>query len=430
MFFNWFKKTKPQPESEFYGMGIAPKLLEALDRMKFTVPTPIQKQAIPVACEGKDIAGIAQTGTGKTIAFTIPMIQTLAAKTGKGLILVPTRELAVQVNEVVLQFAPSMGMHTAVLIGGEPMPKQLRQLQRKPRIIIATPGRMIDHIQHGTATVNDVSVLVLDEADRMLDMGFQPQIERILQTVPKIRQTMLFSATLPQDVMRIASSYMKLPVRIEVARSGTAPDKVKQELYIVSKPSKNKLLAKLLKKYGGSVLLFVRTRHNAQYVTRMIRDMKHSVAEIHSDRTLVQRREALEGFKSGKFRILVATDIAARGIDVMGIELVLNYDLPEDEENYIHRIGRTGRAGQSGHAITFAMPDQKDDVERIERLMRIDLPVMTHPDIPSEKFSGFSRRRGLDMPPGFVPPKSLVEQRAAASRKHVLSNFCRGGRKG
>ncbi len=252
MFFNMFKKSKPQPKSEFYGLGIAPKLLETLDRMKFTVPTPIQKQAIPIACEGKDIAGIAQTGTGKTIAFTIPMIQTLAAKPGKGLVLVPTRELAVQVNEVVEHFAAQMGMTTAVLIGGEPMPRQLRQLHRNPRIIIATPGRMIDHIEQGTVKVTDVCVLVLDEADRMLDMGFAPQIDRVLRSVPKDRQTMLFSATLPHEVMKIASSYMKLPVRIEVSRSGTAPDKVKQELYIVSKPSKNVLLAKLLDKYWGS----------------------------------------------------------------------------------------------------------------------------------------------------------------------------------
>ncbi|MFA6583850.1 MAG: DEAD/DEAH box helicase [Elusimicrobiaceae bacterium] len=390
-------KTK-ETGAGFYGLGIAPKLLATLDAMKFTTPTPIQKQAIPVACEGKDMVGIAQTGTGKTIAFAIPMLQSLAGKSGKGLVLVPTRELAIQVNGVFEQFSPQMNMRTAVLIGGEPIKRQITELRKNPRVIIATPGRLIDHLCQRTVKLNDVCILVLDEADRMLDMGFAPQIEQILKSVPAQRQTMLFSATMPEAIMKIAGAYMKLPIRIEVARSGTAAEKVIQEVYVVHKATKYDLLAKLLDKYWGSVLLFSRTKHNARKIARAICDMGHSAAEIHSNRTLNQRREALEGFKSGKYRVLVATDIAARGIDVTGIELVINYDLPDDDENYVHRIGRTGRAGHEGRAISFATPEQGGDVRNIERLMRMELPIVTHPDIPAAQFSAHalpsSRGRG------------------------------------
>ena len=371
----------------FHGLGITPKLLAVLDAMKFTVPTPIQQKAIPVACEGKDLVGIAQTGTGKTIAFAIPMLQLLAAKSGRGLVLVPTRELALQVNSVFEKFAPALGMMSAVLIGGESMGRQKAALRRNPAVIIATPGRMIDHINQRSVRLNEVRILVLDEADRMLDMGFAPQIERILQAVPTQRQTMLFSATMPDPIMKIAASYMKLPVRVEVARSGTAAEKVVQEIFVVTKADKFTLLGKLLHTYSGRVLLFSRTKHNARSIARNINDLGHTAAEIHSNRTLSQRKEALEGFKSGKYRVLVATDIAARGIDVTGIELVLNYDLPDDYENYVHRIGRTGRAGKEGRAISFATPDQGGDLRGIERLIRMSLPISTHPDIPAQEFS-------------------------------------------
>jgi len=381
--------TTTTPAAGFYGLGIAPKLLEALDKLNFKVPTPIQHKAIPVAAEGSDMVGIAQTGTGKTIAFAIPMIQRLAAKEGKGLVLVPTRELALQVAEVVKQFAPAMGMQVAVVIGGESLGRQRQELFRRPRIIIATPGRLIDHIAQRNVIMSDVRVLVLDEADRMFDMGFAPQINKIIAALPKERQTMLFSATMPDEIMKLAAAHMKLPTRIEVARSGTIADKVEQELFIVSRGDKLHLLNKILEKYWGSVLMFVRTKHNAKKLAKELRDTKYSAAEIHSNRSLAQRREALEGFKAGKYRILVATDIAARGIDVTGIELVINYDLPDEDENYIHRIGRTGRAGQPGRAITFAAPDQGRDVRNIERLMRMQLPVSVHPDVMPASF-GFS----------------------------------------
>ncbi|OGS09029.1 MAG: hypothetical protein A2270_04360 [Elusimicrobia bacterium RIFOXYA12_FULL_51_18] len=370
----------------FYGLGIAPKLLSSLDALKFKIPTPIQRQAIPHAAEGKDLVGIAQTGTGKTIAFAIPMIQRLAAAPGRGLVLTPTRELALQVSEVFRQFAPAMGLSGCVIIGGESISGQIRELRRNPRIIIATPGRLQDHLEQGTIKLNDVKVIVLDEADRMFDMGFAPQIERILRSVPKDRQTMLFSATMPDEIMKLAGQHMRLPTRVEVARQGTVAEKVEQQLYVVNRDAKPDLLNKLLQTYGGSVLMFVRTKHNARKIALRIREMGHNAAEIHSNRSLNQRREALDGFKAGKYRILVATDIAARGIDVTGIELVINYDLPDDENNYIHRIGRTGRAGQGGRAVSFAAPDQAQEVRSIEKLIRMPLPVIVHPDMPPARF--------------------------------------------
>ena len=376
-----------QPDRSFYGLGIAPKILGILERIKFKVPTPIQFKAIPLAIEGKDVIGIAQTGTGKTHAFAIPMVQRLAQRKGVGLVLAPTRELAVQIDEAFQGIAHSFGMKTACLIGGAPMPGQIQALHKNPRIVIATPGRLLDHMSHWNFLPAEVVMLVLDEADRMLDMGFAPQITKILRFLPKDRQTMLFSATIPKEIMEIAATYMKLPVSVEIAPSGTTVELVTQELFIVKKEAKRRLLSKLLAQYHGSVLLFSRTKHNARKITVSIRDMGYRAAEIHSNRSLGQRREALDGFKSGRYKVLVATDIAARGIDVIGIELVINYDLPEDAQIYVHRIGRTARAGCRGHAISFATPDQSRDVRDIEKLIRSTLPVSKHPEMPSEEFA-------------------------------------------
>ena len=370
----------------FFGLGIAPGLIEVIESLKFTEPTPIQYKAIPVAIEGKDVIGIAQTGTGKTLAFGIPMIQRLAQGAIRGLVLVPTRELAIQVNEALKQFVPRFKMKTAVVIGGESMHGQIHRLRESPRIIIATPGRLIDHLEQRNVRLDDVGILVLDEADRMLDMGFLPQINRILRLVPKNRQTLLFSATMPSDIVKIASQHMNLPVQTEIAPSGTAAELVSQEMFVVKREMKGKLLGELLKQYSGSVLLFVRTRRNARKVAQVLRQMGHRAAEIHADRSLSQRKEAMRGFKTGEYRVLVATDIAARGIDVTGIELVINYDLPDDPENYVHRIGRTGRAGHEGHAITLATPDQGQDVRSIERIIRTTIPLSKHPEVPVENF--------------------------------------------
>ena len=306
-------------QESFYGLGIAPGLLSVIDGLKYTVPTPIQHKAIPSGIEGKDIIGIAQTGTGKTLAFGIPMVQRLASQPqGRGLVLVPTRELALQVNEALVQLVPAFKMKTVVIIGGESMHAQVQRLRASPRIIIATPGRLLDHLSQRLIQLNDISILVLDEADRMLDMGFLPQINRILQLLPRERQTMLFSATMPASIVKIASQHMRLPVRTEIAPSGTAAELVSQELFVVRREMKGQLLGELLKKYHGSVLLFVRTRRAARKAAGVLRQMGHAAAEIHADRSLAQRKDALRGFKTGEYRILVATDIAARGIDVTG----------------------------------------------------------------------------------------------------------------
>jgi ATP-dependent RNA helicase RhlE len=386
--------------SGFYGLGIAPKLLSALEHQKITTPTPIQEKAIPPALEGKDLMGIAQTGTGKTIAFGIPMIQRLARVKGRGLIILPTRELALQVEEELIKIGKQIGLRTAVLIGGQSMQPQKQALARKPHVIVATPGRLIDHLEQRTIKLDDIRVLVLDEADRMLDMGFEPQIKRILQTVPADRQTMLFSATMPPEITSIANKYMKLPLRVEIVRAGTASKNVAQEMFVVHKNDKFRLLEKLLGEYRGTVLVFSRTKHGAAKITRALKHTGTSAAEIHSNRSLAQRRDALEGFKRGKYRVLVATDIAARGIDVKEIELVVNFDLPDNAEDYVHRIGRTGRAGHEGRAISFATPDQGSDVRAIERLTRTAIPRGQAGELPPARATSPTGKDLDDRPRG------------------------------
>lgn len=375
-------QSKNENTNGFYGLGLAPALLEILGRLKFETPTPIQAQAIPVAIEGKDIAGIAQTGTGKTLAFGLPMIQRLAQVKGQGLVVLPTRELALQVDEMLAKIGRGLGLKTAVLIGGMASGPQSKALSGNPHIIIATPGRLLDHMGQRRNLLEKVKIVVLDEADRMLDMGFLPQIKKIFVGLPKERQTMLFSATMPPEIMKMASAYMDLPVRVEIARAGSTAANVTQELFIVPKEKKPGLLIKLLGDYKGSTLVFTRTKHGAKRVTRQIRLLGVGAAEIHSNRSLAQRREALEGFRSGKYRVLVATDIASRGIDVVGIELVINFDLPSTSHDYVHRIGRTARAGAGGHAISFATPEDWKEVRGIERLTGKKLPVSTLPELP------------------------------------------------
>jgi ATP-dependent RNA helicase RhlE len=367
--------------STFYSLGIAPNILSILTRLGFKTPTPIQEKSIPAAIEGKDLMGLAQTGTGKTLAFGVPMVQ--AALAGKHcLVVLPTRELAFQVEETLRKIGTPLGLNTALLIGGEAMGRQLQALRRNPMIVIGTPGRIMDHLQQKTVSLTNVKMLVLDEADRMLDMGFAPQLKRILEHVPKERQTMLFSATMPDDIVRLANAYMKLPLRIEIAPPGTAITKITQELFFISRADKPRLLEKLLYEYRGSVLVFSRTKFGAKRIAAGVRALGHTASELHSNKSLNQRREALDGFRNGKYRVLVATDIAARGIDVKGIELVLNYDLPTVAADYVHRIGRTARAGAEGHAISFAMPEERNDVRAIERLMRVALPQRAVPELP------------------------------------------------
>ena len=371
--------------STFSSLGLKPSIIAVLDKLKFTVPTPIQEQAIPVAVTGKDVIGIAQTGTGKTLAFSLPMLQQLSVTKKQGLVILPTRELAIQVEEAITKIGHSFGIRTAVLIGGASMFHQITSLKRGPHIIIGTPGRINDHLEQKKLSLSNVGVLVLDEADRMLDMGFAPQINEILRHVPKERQTMLFSATMPPEIVSIASKYMKTPVRIEVARAGSVSQQVDQELFLVSRDQKDRLLDKLLEEFKGTVLVFSRTKYGAKKICRAVKHMGHTAAEIHPNLSLSQRRRSLAGFKSGDYRVLVATDIAARGIDGTNIELVVNYDLPESADDYVHRVGRTGRAGLKGKAVTFITPDQRYKIRAIERLVQTQLILSPLPVLPKAR---------------------------------------------
>lgn len=364
------EQTKEHAEQNFFGLGIAPGFLEALSQAGFTRPTPIQARCIPLGIEGKDMVGIAQTGTGKTLAFGVPMVQKLSAGKSQGLVVLPTRELALQVEASLRKIGEKHGLKTAVLIGGSSFGLQRRDLSRRPHIIVGTPGRINDHLVQKTLSLSQVSLVVLDEADRMFDMGFLPQIQSILKALPKERQTMLFSATMPKEIMKLAADYMKTPLRVEITPPGTTVQGVTQELFVVERHQKPELAKRLLSSYRGSALVFTRTKHGARKLARQIRDLNIKAAELHSNRSLNQRKEALAGFKSGKYRVLVATDIASRGIDVVGIELVLNYDLPSTPDDYVHRIGRTARAGTKGHAITLALPNEGKEVAAIERAIQ------------------------------------------------------------
>jgi ATP-dependent RNA helicase RhlE len=399
-----------EQQSGFSGLGIAPGLFEAIQNLHFKIPTPIQLKSIPVALQGNDLIGIAQTGTGKTLAFGVPMIQRLMQEGGQGLVVLPTRELALQVEQMLAKLGHQLGLRMAVVIGGASMSMQIRALKNNPHVVIGTPGRIIDHLENASLKFSKVKILILDEADRMLDMGFAPQLKKILLAVPKEKQTMLFSATMPDGIARITSNFMKLPVRLEVAPSGSTPKEVAQEIFFVQPQLKARLLEKLLGEYKGPVLVFTRTKHAARKLNRLIREIGHKSAEIHSDRTLAQRTQALDGFKSGQYRVLIATDIAARGIDVQGIELVVNFDLPEQTEDYIHRIGRTGRAGNIGKAVSFATPNQWTEVRQIERLLKITLPVAKMPDelpagrsVPTDEF--FAPKEGQRPSGRFGRPK-------------------------
>ncbi len=417
----------------FNGLGIAPGILEVLALRGLVSPTPIQNKAIPMGIAGQDVIGVAQTGTGKTLAFGIPLIQRLAVSKGRALILLPTRELALQVDESLGQFGARFGLRGVVLIGGASMGKQVMDMRRDPNVLIATPGRLLDHMQGGTVSLHDISILVLDEADRMLDMGFWPQIREIMSAVPKDRQTMLFSATLSREITDLATKHMKTPTSIEVAPPGTTADKISQEFYIVRKDQKLQLLETVLSKYNGSTIVFSRTKHGAKRIARAVRDMGHTSAEIHANRSLAQRREALEGFKRGKYRVLVATDIAARGIDVQDVELVVNYDVPSKTEDYVHRIGRTARAGKNGHAISFAMPDEKRTIRDIERLIRKPLAISMTPTLPPARVMpyieddeprGFGNRSGGGRPRSSSRP-SFGGARPSSSGRPFRPHFSR-----
>lgn len=356
--------------TEFADFGLPPKLLQALSRLQYTTPTPIQAKAIPLAMAGRDILGSAQTGTGKTAAFGIPVIAQLMAKPDAvALIITPTRELASQVLASLLPLLPGPDIKTAVLIGGEAMPRQLKQLSQKPRLIVGTPGRINDHLERKSLKLDRVEFLVLDETDRMLDMGFGVQIERITKTLPKNRQTLLFSATLPDHIVRLAQQYLRDPERIAVGSTTQPVDRIKQSQINVSDADKYDQLTREITARDGSIIIFVKTKWGADKLARRLNRDSHAADAIHGDLRQRQRERAIENFRDSKCRILVATDVAARGLDVPHVAHVINYDLPQNPEDYIHRIGRTARAGAEGEALSFLTGADRDKWRAIQKLL-------------------------------------------------------------
>jgi ATP-dependent RNA helicase RhlE len=359
----------------FADLKLSEKTLLALARAGFEHPTPIQARAIPPALAGRDVIGLAATGTGKTAAFLLPILERLAGQTGtRALVLAPTRELAEQIGGELARFGRGRHLRGAVVIGGVGMGAQTAAFREQHEVIIATPGRLVDHMAQGTARLDKIEILVLDEADRMLDMGFRPQLTRILQKLPRQRQTMLFSATTGGEVGEFAAAYLRDPVRVEVARSGTTAERAEQRVFLCSQEEKLPLLLTLLAEDELTTLVFTRTKRRADRVFKGLTRAGHKAARIHADRTQGQRRQALDGFKDGQYRILVATDIAARGIDVAEIGHVVIFDLPHVAEDYVHRVGRTARADATGRASTFCAPEESGLLRDVERLTRRELP--------------------------------------------------------
>ena len=356
-------------------LGVSPKILSILQSRKFIEPTPIQSRCIPNALEGRDVVGIAQTGTGKTLAFALPLVQRALDSRKQSLVLVPTRELAIQVDQMVRMISSSLNIRNTVIIGGASAFQQVRELKSRPDIVIATPGRLLDHLNRKSFYLDKIDTVVIDEADRMFDIGFLSDIEKILLMTPSGRQILLFSATMPPAITQITNRFMKNPIRIEVTPPGITATNINQEMFMVDRASKISLLEKVLSDHSGTVIVFSRTKVMTRKIAQAVCAMGHSATEIHSDRSLGQRKEAMFGFKSGKYRVLAATDIAARGIDVIGISLVVNYDMPDHSNDYVHRIGRTGRAGMSGKAISFVTPDQKGSIKQIERITKNSIPT-------------------------------------------------------
>ena len=376
----------------FEELGLTPELVNAVTELGYEEPTPIQRMAIPIALEGKDLLGRAQTGTGKTAAFMLPTLQRLRGKEGtKALVLCPTRELAIQVYENAREYAEGSELFVGVLYGGTPVDKDLRGLRAGYEVLVATPGRLIDHLERGNVDLSGVEVLVLDEADRMLDMGFRPQINEITKRLPRDRQTLFFSATMPNEVKSLAYDILRDPVSVEAAPQATTAEGVEQFIFPVQESKKTELLLKLLQRPGmDSVLVFTRTKFGADRVSAQLKRAGVNVEVMHGDRSMKERTGALDAFREGKVKVLVATDVAQRGLDVEGISHVVNYDAPQDPEGYVHRVGRTARAGAKGEAITFMSGGEIGDVRAVEHLIgytlpRVEVPGFGFTDATEEK---------------------------------------------
>jgi len=379
----------------FASLGVAEPILRALSAENYTTPTPIQGRAIPILLSGRDLLGIAQTGTGKTAAFGLPLLQRLStghvpphAKQAKALILAPTRELAVQIEQSLRTYGRFLNLKMAVILGGVNQSSQVRAMARGVDILVATPGRLLDLVQQKHVRLDAVSHFIVDEADRMLDMGFIRDVRKLVAFLPKERQSMLFSATMPEDIARLVHEMMRSPEKIEIAPQGRTADRITQKLYIVPAPQKRLMLSELLKDVAmNRVIVFTRTKHGANRVAEHLSRTGVVAEAIHGNKSQNARQRALDMFRSGKARVLVATDIAARGIDIDDISHVVNFELPNEPESYVHRIGRTARAGGEGIALSFCDASERGFLRDIERLIRMKIEVVPHelPELSEEQ---------------------------------------------
>jgi len=408
----------------FSKLNLSKPVLQGVKAMGWTDPTPIQLRAIPLLLEGKDVIGSAQTGTGKTGAFALPLLSMLGKKHGKTrvLILEPTRELASQVETAIRDYARFTDLTVAVIYGGVGYGKQVDALKNGVDIIVATPGRLIDHMQQGVAKLGDISHVVLDEADRMLDMGFLPDVKRILQKCPKDRVTALFSATIPPAIETLITWAMKDPEAIEIGMRRSPAETVKHVIYPVAEKQKNDLLFELLSRVNyDSVIIFCRTKHGADRIGSALKRLNHSVAILHSNRTQSDREKSLRGFRDGRFEVLVATDIASRGLDITNVSHVVNYDVPQHPEDYVHRIGRTGRAEASGDAFTLMVAEDVQHVDAIERFIGAK--------IEREKLEGFEYRYTTILDEKRFTGVSVRDRKMKTARIGKGQHFGFGGRR-
>ncbi|MCI4566889.1 DEAD/DEAH box helicase [Lysobacter sp. CFH 32150] len=429
----------------FESLGLSPALLRALIESNYTTPTPIQAEAIPLALAGHDLLGGAQTGTGKTAAFSLPLLQRLSKETPpngprkpRALILTPTRELAVQVAESLKTYGRHLRLNVTMIYGGAGMGPQMDNLRRGVDILVATPGRLIDHMERGTAKLDAVEVLVLDEADRMLDMGFLPAIKRILNRVPKERQTLLFSATFEEQIKALALEFMRNPQQVQVTAKNTIAETIVHRAHPVDGSRKRDLLIDILtKRHTDQVLIFGKTKHGCNRLAEQLETAGLKAVAIHGNKSQAQRQKALRDFKMGKARVLVATDVAARGLDIPNLPLVINHDLPMVAEDYIHRIGRTGRAGAAGEALSLVSPEEGGLLRQIQRMLKVDLvmdvvqgyapskPIRLDTPIPR---NGGGQRDGGQRPPG--RPANRPHGRPAARTSHAGPKQRSGGGQG
>ncbi|HLP41195.1 MAG TPA: DEAD/DEAH box helicase, partial [Fibrobacteria bacterium] len=410
---------------QFKELNLNPSILSALEREGYASPTPVQAASIPLILEGKDLLGCAQTGTGKTAAFALPILHLLSRRPVQGprpvraLILTPTRELALQIQESFAAYGSGLPLRTAVIFGGVGEGPQKAQLRAGVDILVATPGRLQDLMGQGAVHLDRVEMFVLDEADRMLDMGFIHDVRRICQKVPQKRQTLLFSATMPPEIRKLADTLLRNPSTVEVARVSSTAERIDQGVYFVAKDGKASLLRRILADEGMSrVLVFTRTKHGADRVRKTLEAYRIPAEAIHGNKSQNARQRSLSGFKDGSVRVLVATDIAARGIDVDGVSHVINYDLPADPETYVHRIGRTARAGASGVAMSLCAPEDKGDLKTIERLIKKDIRVLEAP-VGGDSLPA-------DFRPEPAPRREDQESRGRRDQGHQGNNGRRG----